>query len=94
MNEPQHSSREIYDILTELKVDIGVIKTQVGYFSEVKTTAQNADDKAERALALAEENARDLTEMKANNQFRFNVMVTAILAITGFLVTVGIAIFN
>lgn len=94
MNEPQHSSREIYDILTELKVDIGVIKTQVGYFSEVKTTAQNADDKAERALALAEENARDITEMKANNQFKFNVMVTAILALTGFLVTVGIAIFN
>jgi hypothetical protein len=94
MNEPQHSSREIYDILTELKVDIGVIKTQVGYFSEVKTTAQNADDKAEKALALAEENARDINEMKANNQFKFNVMVTAILALTGFLVTVGIAIFN
>jgi hypothetical protein len=97
MNEPsgrEHNAKEIYDILTELRVDIGVIKTQVGYFSEVKTTAENADGKAEKAMALAEENSRDIAEMKANNQFRFNVMVGAILTITGFLVTIGVAIFN
>ena len=87
-------NKEIYDILTELKVDIGVIKTEVKFLSEIKTTAQNADDKAERALALAEENARDITEMKANNQFRFNIVVGAILTLVGFLVTIGIAFFN
>ena len=87
-------NKEIYDILTELKVDIGVIKTEVKFLSEIKTTAQNADDKAERALALAEENARDINEMKANNQFRFNIVVGAILTLVGFLVTIGIAFFN
>ena len=87
-------NKEIYDILTELKVDIGVIKTEVKFLAEIKTTAQNADDKAERALALAEENARDITEMKANNQFRFNIVVGAILTLVGFLVTIGIAFFN
>lgn len=87
-------NKEIYDILTELKVDIGVIKTEVKFLSEIKTTAQNADDKAERALALAEENARDINEMKANNQFRFNIVVGALLTLVGFLVTIGIAFFN
>jgi hypothetical protein len=97
MNEPNNNDfnlREIYDILTDLKVDMGVIKTQVSYLSEVKTTAENADDKSTQALALSQENSRDIAEMKANNQFRFNIMVGAILTITGFLVTIGVALFN
>jgi hypothetical protein len=97
MSEPKNNEfnlREIYDILTDLKVDMGVIKTQVSYLSEVKTTAENADDKSTQALALAQENTRDIAEMKANNQFRFNIMVGAILTITGFLVTIGVALFN
>jgi t-SNARE complex subunit (syntaxin) len=94
MNEPQHN-RDIYDILTELRVDIGVIKTQVGYFSEIKTTAENADSKAEvadakaeRALSSSAENAKDIEGLKKTIMWAISIIVPSILTIVGILATV------
>ena len=84
----EHSAREIYDILTELRVDIGVIKTQLGYLSEVKKTAESADGKAAEALALAKENAKDIDGIKKTTTWAIGLIVPSILTIVGILATV------
>lgn len=83
--QTEHSSREIYDILTELRVDIGVIKTQLGYLSEVKKTAESADVKAAEALSLAKENAKDIEGIKKTTTWAIGLMVPSILTIVGIL---------
>jgi hypothetical protein len=94
-NNREHNTREIYDILTELRVDIGVIKTQVGYFSEIKTTAENADSKAEiadakaeRALGASAENTKDIDGIKKTLMWAVSIIVPSILTIVGILATV------
>jgi hypothetical protein len=93
-NNREHN-REIYEILTELRVDIGVIKTQVGYFSEIKTTAENADNKAEvadakaeRALSASAENEKDIEGIKKTLMWAVSIIVPSILTIVGILATV------
>ena len=103
MNEP--TGRELNDKIADIREWLVRIDTKVDFLNEVKRTAEEADAKAEKGLGLAEQNREDIDELEtrtqkkfdelySTNQFRFNIIVTAILAITGFLVTVGIAIFN
>jgi hypothetical protein len=84
MSEP--ISRDI----AELREWLVRIDTKVDYLNDVKHTAEEADAKADRALALANENREDIRDMKANTKWVWG----AILTVIGFLVTVGIAVFK
>ncbi|MFE7820607.1 hemolysin XhlA family protein [Priestia megaterium] len=92
MSEP--TSRELSEKIADIREWLVRIDTKVDYLNEVRRTAEEADRKADEGLALAKENKEDIAEMKANQQFRFNLTIGAILTIIGFLVTIGIALFS
>ncbi|MRX54711.1 hypothetical protein GJU41_12075 [Bacillus idriensis] len=98
---PEPSGRELYDKWSEMRVDLAQINTKLDFLMELKRDVEKVDEKvaevdtkANKALSMAEENKADIAEMKSGNQFRFNVVIGAILTITGFMVTIGIAIFT
>lgn len=91
MSEP--SNRELTEKVAEIREWLVRIDTKVDYLNEVKRTADEAKSTADEALALSRENKNDITEMKSNQQIRFNLTLGAILTIIGFLVTVGVALF-
>jgi len=84
MSEP--ISRDI----AELREWLVRIDTKMDYMSEVKRVADEADAKADKALAMSEANREDIRDMKANTKWVWG----AILTVIGFLVTVGIAVFK
>lgn len=91
MSEP--TNRELTEKIADIREWLVRIDTKMDYMNEVKRTAEEADSKADEALALSRENKNDIAEMKSNYQFRFNLTIGAILTIIGFLVTIGVAIF-
>jgi hypothetical protein len=84
MSEP--ISRDI----AELREWLVRIDTKMDYMSEVKRTADEADAKADKALAMSEENREDIRDMKANTKWVWGT----IIAVLGVLVTVGVAVFG
>jgi hypothetical protein len=84
MSEP--ISRDI----AELREWLVRIDTKVDYLNDVKHTAEEADAKADKALALAEENREDIRDMKANSKWVWGTMI----AVLGILATVGVAVFG
>jgi hypothetical protein len=88
MSEP--STRELYDKLNELKVDLGIISTKVDFFNDVRRTAEEADSKADKALAIAEDNREDIRDMKANAKWLWGCGIAVVAAI----IPIGIAVFS
>jgi hypothetical protein len=84
MSEP--ISRDI----AELREWLVRIDTKMDYMSEVKRVADEADAKADKALAMSEENREDIRDMKANTKWVWGT----IIAVLGVLVTVGVAVFG
>ena len=84
MGEP--ISRDI----AELREWLVRIDTKVDYLNDVKHTAEEADAKADKALAIAQENREDIRDMKANTKWVWRT----IIAVLGLLATVGVAVFG
>lgn len=99
MTEP--TSREFYDVVTEIKVELGVINTKVDYLNEVRHVAEKAKTTADEARQLALDLKDDIrrvedTAEKADNR-RITSMRwvwTTILSVAALLITLGIAVFN
>jgi hypothetical protein len=88
MSEP--STRELYDKLNELKVDLGIISTKVDFFNDVRRTAEDADSKADKALAIAEDNREDIRDMRANTKWLWGCGIAVVAAI----IPIGIVVFS
>lgn len=88
MTEP--SGRELNDKIAEIREWLVRIDTKVDMFHDVKRVAEEADDKANKALALAEENRNDIRDMKANTKWLWGVIIAG----AGVLVPIGIAVFS
>lgn len=84
MSEP--ISRDI----AELREWLVRIDTKVDYLNEVKHTAEQADAKADKALAMSEDNREDIRDMKANTKWLWGTVLTVV----GLLVTISIAVFK
>jgi hypothetical protein len=84
MSEP--ISRDI----AELREWLVRIDTKMDYMSEVKRVADEADAKADKALAMSEDNREDIRDMKANTKWVWGTMI----AVLGLLATVGVAVFG
>ncbi|WP_141431893.1 hemolysin XhlA family protein [Bacillus sp. 03113] len=76
--------------IAELREWLVRIDTKVDYLNEVRRTAEEADEKAGKALALSEENKEHIRDMKANTKWVWGTILTVV----GLLVTVGIAVFS
>jgi len=93
MSEPSGngpSSHELNEKIADIREWLVRIDTKVDYLNEVKRTAEEADDKAERALQMSEENKQSIRDMKANSKWAWGTILT----VAGLLITLGIAVFK
>ena len=88
MSEP--SSRELSEKIADIREWLVRIDTKVDFLNEVKHKAEQADEKADKALSLSQENREDIRDMKANTKWVWGTILT----VTGLLITVGIAVFT
>jgi hypothetical protein len=84
------NNRELNEKIADIREWLVRIDTKVDFLNEVKHTAEQAEKKADSALALSQENRDDIRDMKANTKWVWGVVI----AIIGLLVPVGIAVFT
>lgn len=88
MTEP--SGHELNEKIADIREWLVRIDTKVDFLNEVKRTAEEAESKADEALAISKENREDIREMKANTKWVWGTILTAIAII----VSIGIAVFT
>jgi hypothetical protein len=82
MGEP--ISRDI----AELREWLVRIDTRLDYMSEVKRTADEADEKAGKALSIAEDNRQHIRDMKSNTKWLWGFFVALAGVIAPLIVVV------
>ena len=62
MSEP--TTRELYEIINEMRVDIGVMNTKMDFVMDSKKTAERAEQKADKALQKTDDNDAEITAVE------------------------------
>jgi GTP-binding protein EngB required for normal cell division len=78
---PEPTTRELYDIINEMRVDIGVMNTKMDFVMDSKKTAEEAKRTAEQALLKAEDNAGKIDAIKKTAMWAIGLTFTAIIAL-------------
>lgn len=86
MAEP--TTRELYDIINQMRVDVGVMNTKMDFVMDSKKTAERAEAKADLALVKTAELEKDIDGMKKLTMWAIGLIVPAILTIAGLLATI------
>lgn len=86
MAEP--TTRELYDIINQMRVDVGVMNTKMDFVMDSKKTAERAEAKADLALVKTAELEKDIDGMKKLIMWAIGLIVPAILTIAGLLATI------
>jgi hypothetical protein len=83
--------RELLKSLMDVREWLIRLDERLDHLSGVRDTADQASKTADRALALAEENARDIAELKAesarNRQLIYGTLATVIAGVLVYLLT-------
>ncbi|MGG2024204.1 hemolysin XhlA family protein [Gottfriedia sp. S16(2024)] len=88
--EPSVDELKFNEKIADIREWLVRIDTKVDYLNEVKRTAEEAESKADEALAISKKNSEDIRDMKANTKWAWGVILT----IAGLLVSVGVAVFS
>ena len=83
MTEP--TTRELYDIINEMRVDIGVMNTKMDFVMDSKKTAEEAKSTAVIAKQMAEDNARDIEAIKKTAMWAIGLTITAIISLAAMI---------
>ncbi|WP_404351696.1 hemolysin XhlA family protein [Sutcliffiella horikoshii] len=90
MSEP--SGHELNEKIADIREWLVRIDTKMDMMSDIKYRAERAEEKADfaevkasKALALAEENRDDITEMKSNTKWLWGVMLSTAVLIVGII---------
>jgi GTP-binding protein EngB required for normal cell division len=62
MTEP--TTRELYDKINQMAVDIGVMNTKMDFVMDSKKTAERAELKADKALQKADDNDSEIISVE------------------------------
>jgi GTP-binding protein EngB required for normal cell division len=87
VSEP--TTRELYDIINEMRVDIGVMNTKMDFVMDSKKTAEEAKQIADKALTLATENAAKIDGIKKTAMWAIGLTTTALISLTAIIVSVA-----
>jgi hypothetical protein len=83
--------RELLKSLMDVREWLARLDAKLDQLADVKDAAEQAGKTADRALALAEENARDIAELKAesarNRQLIYGTLATVIAGVLVYLLT-------
>ncbi|MEH7246452.1 hypothetical protein V7114_06590 [Neobacillus niacini] len=86
---PEPTSRELYDIINEMRVDIGVMNTKMDFVMDSKKTAEEAKQLAEKAWHKAEDNAFKIDGIKKTAMWAIGLTVTALISLTAIVVSIS-----
>jgi GTP-binding protein EngB required for normal cell division len=97
---PDPTSRELYDIINEMRVDIGVMNTKMDFVMDSKKTAERAELKADKALQKSDDNAADIISVeerlekkvdaiKKTAMWAIGLTITALISLTAIVVSVA-----
>lgn len=87
---PNDEVRELLKSIMDVREWLARLDAKLDTVGEVKETANQAEKTADKALALAKENAREIEEMKANNKWIWGTLIS----VAALMATVLIAILN
>ena len=87
MTEP--TSRELYEIINEMRVEIGVINTKMDFVMDSKKTAEEAKQTGEKALMLAQDNAVKIDGIKKTAMWAIGLTITALISLAAIVVSVA-----
>jgi GTP-binding protein EngB required for normal cell division len=87
MSEP--TTRELYDIINEMRVDIGVMNTKMDFVMDSKKTAEEAKQIANEALLLARDNASKIDGIKKTAMWAIGLTITALISLSAIIVRVA-----
>jgi hypothetical protein len=86
MSEP--SSRELNEKIADIREWLVRIDTKVDFFHEVKRIAEDADEKAGKALTASEENAKDIDGLKKFLMWATGLLTTGMVTLAAAVITV------
>jgi hypothetical protein len=86
MSEP--SGRELNEKIAEIREWLVRIDTKVDMFHDVKRVAEDADNKADKALSLAQENRELIRSMKENTKWLWGCGIAVVAAVIPIAITV------
>jgi GTP-binding protein EngB required for normal cell division len=86
---PEPTTRELYDIINEMRVDISVMNTKMDFVMESKKAAEEAQKTADKALAKAEDNALKIDGIKKTAMWAIGLTITALISLAAIIVSVA-----
>jgi GTP-binding protein EngB required for normal cell division len=84
---PEPTSRELYDIINAMRVEIAVMSTKMDSVMESKKTAEEAQKTADKALLLAQDNAVKIDGIKKTAMWAIGLTITAMISLTAIVVS-------
>jgi GTP-binding protein EngB required for normal cell division len=86
MAEP--TTRELYDIINEMRIQIGVMNTKMDYVMDSKKTAERAESKADRALMIADDLTQEVDRMRNTTKWAVGLTIGSLLTAAGIVVSI------
>jgi hypothetical protein len=72
----------------DVAIALARLETKLDWAMESRSKAEEADKKAEQAIALANENARDISQLSTTIKWAVGIISSVVLGIAGLVVTI------
>jgi GTP-binding protein EngB required for normal cell division len=79
MSEP--TTRELYDIINQMRVDISVMNTKMDFVMDSKKTAERAEQKADKALQKTDDLESDIIGIKKTAMWAIGLTITSLISL-------------
>jgi hypothetical protein len=86
MTEP--NNRELNEKISDIREWLVRIDTKVDFLNEVRTTAERAEQKADKALQSTEVNKEAINKMQTTTKWAVGLLVTAIIGLATVVVAI------
>jgi GTP-binding protein EngB required for normal cell division len=83
---PEPTTRELYEKINAMAIDISVMNTKMDFVMDSKKTAERAEQKADKALQKTEDMAEDINAIKTTAKWAIGLTVTAVLGLAGIVI--------
>jgi GTP-binding protein EngB required for normal cell division len=87
MSEP--TTHELYEVINEMRVEIGVINTKMDFVMDSKKTAEEAKQIGEKALMMATDNSAKIDAIKKTAMWAIGLTITALISLAAIIVSVA-----
>jgi GTP-binding protein EngB required for normal cell division len=83
---PEPTTRELYEKINAMAIDISVMNTKMDFVMDSKKTAERAEQKADKALQKTDDLAEDINAIKTTAKWAIGLTITAVLGLAGIVI--------